>query len=84
MMSWIITWSPKSIKQMRNLPKMDSKRIANKVEELKNEPLIYLKKLTKKGQFRLRVGKYRVVMILTNNKLLIEIVTVAKRSRVYD
>ncbi len=83
-MTWVITWSPKSIKQMRKLPKTDSKRIANKVEELKKEPLLYLKKLTKKGQFRLRVGNYRVVMILTNNKLLIEIVTVVKRSRVYD
>jgi len=70
-----ISWKPLALKQMRRIPQKDRDAIVSKVDELCNFPLVHnvitLKQY--KYQYRLRVGRYRV---LFNYKDIIKIISV--------
>ena len=78
---WI---SEKAKKQLEKLPKKINQIIFNKIYSIRETPFHYLKKLEGSKLWRLRIMDYRVIVdvLVTENKIIV--LTIDKRSRVYD
>ena len=83
-MNWTAIWAPKAQKELEKLPKKDIKQILNKTSEVEKDPFQYLERLTGSPFFKFRVGNYRVIVDIVNNKMILHLLKVKKRSRVYD
>lgn len=83
-MKWTILWSDTAQKQLDKLPKDDIKRILLKTDDVGNNPFAYLERLTNSDLYKFRVGMYRIIVNVVNNKLVLHMIKVKKRSRVYD
>ncbi|HUD81480.1 MAG TPA: type II toxin-antitoxin system RelE/ParE family toxin, partial [Patescibacteria group bacterium] len=75
-MKYKVVFKPTAIKDLRRLPVNIQKRIGKKLEFFfkQNEPLDYAVPLignSKVGDYRFRVGDYRVVFDLNKNKIII-------------
>ncbi len=81
-----IIYLPKAIRDLKRLPQNVQKRIAEKMRFYKSSknPLEYAKKLTfyEMGEFRFRVGDYRVIFDLKGNKIYV--LKIRKRDDVYN
>jgi len=74
-----VEWLPKALKQLAVFPVADRIRIADSAKKLSNFPNVSsdIKKLKGRPEYRLRVGRYRV--IFTDELTIIEIQEVKKR-----
>ena len=75
---------PKALKQLKRLPKDITGRILNKVVFIKDTTQSFMKKLESKDIWSLRVGDYRVLIDLFEDKKLIEIIKVGHRREIYE
>ncbi len=67
-----LEWKKSAIKELYNLEKDISSRIFKKTEELKNGfQSKDIKRIKGSSDFRLRVGDYRVLFSLENNRITI-------------
>lgn len=78
-----IEFAYKAEKQFKDLEKSVQIRIASSLERIKVRPYIFVKKLVGGPYFRLRVGDYRVIMRIENDKLLILVIEIGHRKNVY-
>ena len=83
-MTWTVIWSKRAEKQLDGLPKEITIRILNKTDEIEAEPFQYLERLSNSPLYKFRVGNYRVIVDVINDKLILHFVLVKKRSRVYN
>ncbi len=83
-MAYSIKWRPKSISQLRKLPKDIAIRIVNKVDSLKETPLRFLEKLINDHGFKLRVGDYRIIIDLIEEDKILTVRIVAHRKNIYE
>jgi mRNA-degrading endonuclease RelE of RelBE toxin-antitoxin system len=83
-MTWTVIWSKRAEKQLDTLPKEMVIRILNKTDEVEAEPFVYLERLSNSSLYKFRVGNYRIIVDVINDKLILHFVLVKKRSRVYD
>lgn len=74
-----------ALKELSKLPKDIQQRIAAKIDELKTNPYLPGVKALKNGdgQLRLRVGDYRVIYRIEEDKLVILIIKVGHRRNIY-
>ena len=75
-MKYVVDFKPGSIKDLRKLPTNIQKRIGKKLEHYLNqsEPLNYAVPLVgngKVGDYRFRVGDYRIVFDFNNGRITI-------------
>ena len=71
-------------KEIKSLPEKYLKKVLDKISSLSNTPRPKdCKKLTGKNDFRIRVGVYRIVYKIEDEKLIIVIIKVAHRKNVY-
>ncbi len=82
-MAYRVVWSEASLKQLEKLEKAIIDRITRKVETAAENPFLFVQKLHGLGLYRLRVGDYRVVMDIENNKMVIFILEVGHRKNIY-
>lgn len=75
---------PKAIKQLKKLPKKIVDRILKKVVFVKDTPQSFMKKLESKDIWSLRVGDYRVLIDIYEDKKIVEIIKVGHRKEVYE
>jgi len=69
---YLIELMPKAIKDLKNLPRSDSKKVIEKIKVLENGLSGDIKKLTNfSSEYRLRVGNYRVLFEIENKKIII-------------
>ncbi len=68
----------------KKLPKELSKRILDKLENTRENPHRYFERLTGRSEYKLRVGDYRVIAEIYENKLIILVLYVNHRSKVYE
>ncbi|AGO15791.1 type II toxin-antitoxin system RelE/ParE family toxin [Glaesserella parasuis] len=87
----VIRWASRASKQIRTIDSRYLDRIIEKIEALQQFPnvqadIIELKGEQNKGKFRMRVGFYRVIFKVVNNKpIIIEIQEIKKRDeRTYN
>ena len=83
-MTWTAIWSSKAQKELEKLPKEDIKRILLKTQDVEKNPFSYLERLSNSPFFKYRVGSYRIIVNVINDKLILQLLKIKKRSRVYD
>jgi len=79
-----VLFSDKAKKQIEKLPKKIQEIMLNKIYSIRHDPTRYLKKLEGSNLWRLRIMDYRAIInvIITERNLIV--LTIDKRSRVYD
>lgn len=84
MSSISIRWDRRAVKELRALPQEDQRRIFQSVPKLVDYPLQGKALHGRwKGLRRLRVGSYRVIYGFDGSQLLISVVRVGNRRKVY-
>ena len=84
MSNYQIELSKNAIKFLQKLDKKSLYRIQGAIELLGENPRPpKSKKLTNESYWRVRVGDYRIIYEIRDNRLLIVIIKIAKRSDVY-
>lgn len=83
---YTLRFTPQSIKDLKKIPKNNQKRIISKLKFYisQNYPCLFAKRLTncKLGQYRFRIGNYRVTFdVKENNKLYI--LRIGHRKKIY-
>lgn len=82
-MSFKVIWSPKSKKRLNKLDEKIMVSIIKKVEEIKINPIRYLERLKKINAFKLRIGDYRAIIDLDQNKNELTVLTMGHRKDIY-
>ena len=71
-------------KDLRSIPNKDVQRILKRIEQLADDPRgVGCSKLSGQQVYRVRAAVYRVVYEIIDDILLIQIIRVAHRARVY-
>lgn len=85
MASFDLRWKRSAIKELRDLPHEVIPKIHSAVDSLVSNPLPpHSKKLTgSTDSYRIRVGDYRIVYSVYKDILVIEVVRVGHRQRIY-
>jgi len=82
-MPWQVIWSEKSVKQLEKIDKKNAQKIYDSVLESVEEPFRVVIRLTNSPFYRMRVGKYRVILDLQQNKMIIFVVESDHRDQIY-
>jgi len=82
-MSFQVKWTETALNSLKRLDKKIIERIMEKVERIKENPFLYVKKLKGVPLYSLRVGKYRVILVIEYKKLVIFVIEVEHRKKVY-
>jgi mRNA interferase RelE/StbE len=80
---YLIEFSQTAEKQLYKLAREIQVRIISSLERIKVRPYTHVKKLTGYPYFRLRVGDYRVIIDIQENKLIIFVIELGHRSKIY-
>jgi mRNA interferase RelE/StbE len=81
-----VEYTSRAIKDINKLSPEVKKRIFKAVGEIKEDPYEHVKKLktfAKSPLYSLRVGEYRVIMAIKDSLLIIQVVEVGNRSKIY-
>jgi mRNA interferase RelE/StbE len=85
--SYKIDFNKESLKTLSKLNKSIASRIVNAIESLRNNPFEHPQTKKMRGYsgdfYRLRVGDYRVIYEIVENRLLIVVVRIGPRGDVY-
>jgi mRNA interferase RelE/StbE len=76
--------SDKAKKQLEKLPQDIKDRIGNAIERIRITPHRFVLRLVGSPYFRLRVGDYRVIMDIQQDKLIILVLELGHRKNIYD
>ena len=82
-MTFEIIWSDSAARQLEKLDRTVARRIFEKVGELHDNPGRKVHKLVNSPYYRLRVGKYRVILDIDENFLRVIILKVGQRKTIY-
>ena len=81
-----VIYSPAARKDLKSLPDDAARRIFRAVQEIKSDPYSSVKKLkgpAKYPLYSLRVGAYRVIMMIEDDRMIIFVIEVGHRSTIY-
>ena len=71
-MIYHVEFKPRAIKDLKALPESSQRRVVEKIEALQNGLAGDVKKLTNfTPEYRLRVGKYRILFEVENAKVIV-------------
>ncbi|MEK6917280.1 MAG: type II toxin-antitoxin system RelE/ParE family toxin [Nanoarchaeota archaeon] len=79
-----IEFSETAEKQLYKLEKQTQIRIISTLDRIRVRPYPFVKKLVGSPYFRLRVGDYRIILDIKDDKLLIYVVEVGHRRNIYE
>lgn len=83
-MTWTVIFTSKAERDLGKLPDDIAKRIILKTEEIaKDDPYQKLDKMTNSPYYKFRVGVYRGIVNIVNDKMILQLVKVKHRSNVY-
>jgi len=79
-----IVFTERALKDLERLSKEVKERIASKLKEYSIEPFKYARKLNnqKIGEYRFRMGDYRIIFDHDDNKIII--LRIGHRKDIYD
>jgi mRNA interferase RelE/StbE len=75
--------SSKASRQLKKLERGVQKRIVDALERISIRPEAYVSKLVGDKGYKLRVGDYRVIMDIEKELLLILVIKVGHRKKIY-
>ena len=78
-----IIFTYRALRDWKKLDKPVKERIASKLRECSEDPFRYARRLTDRrlGEYRLRVGEYRVIFDIRNEEMII--LRVGHRKEIY-
>ena len=82
-MTFDIIFSPNAQKQFDRLEKTIQERISSSLDRIKMRPYDSVKRLSGYPYYRMRVGDYRLILDVIENKLIIIIIEVGHRRNIY-
>jgi len=85
----LIEFDPRAFKELKKLDKVAQKRILSYLKQqvsIQDDPRIFGKSLTgdKRGLWRYRVGDYRIICQLLDEKITVLVVKIGHRKSIYD
>ena len=83
---YTVEYSASAKRDIKKLPPEVGIRIKNAIEEMMTDPFLNVTKLktsTKSPMYSLRVGEYRVIMTINNARLIVMVLEVGNRSKIY-
>ena len=83
-MIYELIYTETALKQLKKLDKKTQERIIRALERIRYNPFKHIRKLTGRPEYRLRVGDYRVLIRIDKGKLIILIVAVGHRKKIYN
>ena len=78
-----ILLSETALKQLKKLEKDIQERIISTLERIRIRPEAHITKLVGDPGYKLRAGDYRIILDVDKNKLLILVIKIGHRKRVY-
>ena len=82
-MNFEISWHPKAVKNLDNLPRDISARILKKFDEIAANPFRYLEHFEGDG-YKLRFGDFRALIDVDFQNKILKVRVFDKRGRVYE
>jgi mRNA interferase RelE/StbE len=82
-MSYEIIFTDTSKRQFNKLQKDVQERIIAALERIRIRPEAHVKKLVGDPGYRLRVGNYRVILDIYKDKLIILVIKIGHRRKIY-
>ena len=82
-MTWQVIWSEKSVKQLEKIDTKNAQKIYDSVLNCVEDPFKAVTRLANSPFYRLRVGNYRVILDLQQNKMIIFVVETDHRGEIY-
>ena len=82
-MSYEVIFSDFADKQLSRFPLIVQERIVSTIKRCKIRPYAHVKKLVGSKHYRLRVGDYRVIMDIIDNRLIIHVIEIGHRKNIY-
>ena len=79
-----IKWTETTVQFLEKMESVDAERILEKMKLVSKNPFHYIKRLKGIPLYSLRTGKYRVIMSIEREKLVILVVELGNRKNVYD
>jgi mRNA interferase RelE/StbE len=83
-MKYEIVWTKTSLNSLKKIEKNIAKRIINKIKMIRNNPFIFIKKLKNLPFYSLRIGEYRAILLIEKKKLIIFVLEVGHRKKIYE
>lgn len=82
-MSFKLIFTQNAVRDIKKLDRVAQKRLAEKFKVFQERPLFYAKKLTSSllGQYRWRIGNYRIIFDIKGKDLII--LRVGHRKEIY-
>lgn len=82
---WSLELSREAVKALLRMPRPEAVRIRRHLDQLAQDPWTTpnVKKLTDHPGFRLRVGDWRIVYLLKEQQLIVQVIRIARRGEVY-
>ena len=84
-MTHIVQLTKHAEKSLAKIAKRDGERIRIALRVLENNPYPpAARKLVNRNQWRVRVGKYRIIYEVFDDELIVLVISIGHRSNVYD
>lgn len=78
-----VKWTESAFKKLQKLDPIIRKRIIDRLENVSEDPFLFAKKLTGSNLWSIRVGDYRVIMSIEIGVMVILVIDVGHRSKIY-
>ena len=80
---WTVIYSSKAEKDLDILEAELAKKIIILMDEIVMNPYKLLEKMTNSPYYKFRIGAYRGIVNIVNDKLILQVVKIKHRSQVY-
>jgi mRNA interferase RelE/StbE len=82
-MTYGIIFSDRALKQLKKLEKNVQESIISALERIRIRPQVHVTKLVGDPGYRLRVGDYRVIFDIDEGNLVILVIKIGHRKKIY-
>ncbi|OGI15168.1 cytotoxic translational repressor of toxin-antitoxin stability system [Candidatus Micrarchaeota archaeon RBG_16_49_10] len=82
-MTYSVEFSDLAFKQLKKLEKETQTKVISALERCRIRPYDHVKKVVGTDYYRLKAGKYRVLMRIDGKRLVVFVVAVAYREKIY-
>ena len=83
-MTWTVIFTVKAERDLAKLPDDIAKKIILKIEAIATgDPYTQLDKMTNSPYYKFRVGVYRGIVNMVNDKMILQLVSARHRSQIY-
>ncbi len=82
-MTYQVVFTPKAEMQLKKLDRQIQDRIIKVLERIRIRPEQFLERLVGEPGYKLRVGDYKVMLDMDNDKLVILVLKVGHRKNIY-